>query len=206
MAQRAFFRRVPTAVLLAAAACSTTSFVSTWSAPEAQPLRLAGSKVAAVFMTRNSVARRNGEDAMAREITARGAQGVASYTVLSDDDVRNEEQARTTFEKLGFQGTVAMRVVGRETQYTYTPSYWGAYPYYGRFWGGYWGWGWGTVYQPGYLTADKIVSVETLVYSLRQDKLVWAGVSQTVDPTEINSFVSELAKAVTSKMKEAGLL
>jgi hypothetical protein len=206
MARRAFFRRIAAAVLLAAAGCSSTSFVSTWSAPDAERLRLEGSKVAAVFMTRNTVARRTGEEAMAREITARGAQGVPSYTVLSDDAIRNEEQARATFEKLGFQGTVAMRVVGKETQYTYTPSYWSSYPYYGRFWGGYWGWGWGTVYQPGYLTADKVVSVETLVYSLRQDKLVWAGVSQTVDPTELNSFVSELAKAVTGKMKDAGLL
>jgi hypothetical protein len=99
-----------------------------------------------------------------------------------------------------------MRVVGRETQYTYQPSYWSSYPYYQRFWGGYWGWGWNTVYQPGYLTADQVVSVETLVYSLRQDKLVWAGVSETVSPQEVESFIADLAKAVTKQMTKDGLL
>jgi hypothetical protein len=99
-----------------------------------------------------------------------------------------------------------MRVVGNQTQVTYTPSYWTAYPYYGHFWGGYWGWGWGSVYAPGYLETEKVVSVETLIYSLRQDQLVWAGVSRTTDPSNLDSFIEELAGAITDQMKSDGLL
>ena len=54
--------------------------------------------------------------------------------------------------------------------------------------------------------ADKIVSVETLVYSLEQDQLVWAGVSRTVDPTQIDPFIAELATVVTRQMAKDGLL
>jgi len=186
--------------------CSTTEFVSTWRSPTAQPLRLAGTKVVAVFMSKNESIRRHAEDAMAREITKRGAQGVASYTVIDERLIRDEKFARSAFERLGFAGSVVMRVVGSQTQVYYQPSYWTAYPYYGHFWGGYWGWGWGSVYAPGYLETEKVVSVETLIYSLRQDQLVWAGVSRTVDPSNLDSFIEELAGAITDQMKSDGLL
>ena len=53
---------------------------------------------------------------------------------------------------------------------------WGGY---GGFYGGFYGYGWGAAYSPGYLRTDTIVHVETLVYDLNQNKLVWAGQSKT---------------------------
>lgn len=192
--------------ILTSLGCSSTELVTSWTAPDAAPLRLTGSQVVAVFMTRNSAMRRSAEDAIAREITARGAKGVPSYTILPDEFVRDEKLARGTFERFGFAGSVTMRVVGNETQYSYTPSYWASYPYYGSYWGGYWGWGWGAVYQPGYLTTEKVVSVETLAYSFRQNKLIFAGVSKTTSPESVEKLVSELADEIASKLKDAGLL
>jgi hypothetical protein len=206
MTKPAFYRSLVAIALLATVACSSTEFVQTWTAPDAAPLRLTGSKVVAVFMTRKPALRRSAEDALAREITSRGAQGVASYTILPDELVRDEKLAQGTFEKFGMAGSVTMRVVGRETQYSYTPSYWGGYPYYGSYWGGYWGWGWGAVYQPGYLTAENVVSIESLVYSFRQNKLIFAGISKTVSPESVDQTVSELASEISSKLKDAGLL
>lgn len=186
-------------------ACSTTTFESTWRDPAARPVQLAGKKVVGIFMTNRPTIRRRAEDAMAAEISARGAQGVPAYTVLSDEEVKDPDVSKAKLEKLGFSGAVTMRVVGRETQYTYQPAYW-AGPYYHRFWGGYWGWGWGTVYAPGYLIADRVVRVETLVYSLDQDLLIWAGISRTVDPEHVEGFINELATSVTKQMEKDGLL
>jgi len=42
------------------------------------------------------------------------------------------------------------------------------------------------------------------LYSLEQDKLIWAGLSRTVDPTKIDRFITELANAVTYRMKQTG--
>ena len=44
------------------------------------------------------------------------------------------------------------------------------------------------------------------MYSLEQDKLIWAGLSRAVDPTKIDSFITELANAMTDSMKQDGLL
>ncbi|HEX7421368.1 MAG TPA: hypothetical protein VF505_15870 [Thermoanaerobaculia bacterium] len=188
-------------------ACATTTFQSTWRSPDAQPLQLRGRKVVAVFISRDPLLRQRAEDAMAREISARGAEGVPAYTFLSDRDVKDRDAAKAKAEALGFSGAVVMRVVGSETVYTYTPrsAIWISSPYR-QLWGGYWGWGWATVLQPGNLPVDRIVKIETLVYSLDQDRLVWAGVSRTLDPGRIENFIAELAEAVSRQMAREGLL
>ncbi len=203
---RTLTRSLIAVVALSTFACATTTFQSTWRSPDARPLKLSGKKVVGVFVSKNQTLRHRAEDAMAREISARGAQGVPAYTILTDEEVKDRDAAKAKLEQLGFSGAVVMRIVGTQTQYTYESAYWNR-PYYLRFWGGgYWGWGWGTVWEPGYLVADKIVSVETLVYSLEQDQLVWAGVSKTVDPAQIDPFIAELATAVTKQMSKDGLL
>jgi hypothetical protein len=71
---------------------------------------------------------------------------------------------------------------------------------------GYWEFGWGMMGRPGYLETDTIVSVETLVYSLPQDKLLWGGVSETTDPSNLDSFIKEIVKKAGEEIKKAGLL
>jgi hypothetical protein len=191
---------------LAVSACSTTTFQTQWRNPNARPIKLAGQKVVGVFMSGNPTLRRSAEDAMVRELNARGAQGVPAYTVLSDSEILDRDSAKQKLESMGFAGAVVMRVVGSQNEYRYEPgSYW-TIPRYRRFWGGYWSYGWTTVYQPGYLSVDRVVSVETLVYSFAQDELVWAGVSRTVDPKGVEAFIAELASAVAGEMTKAGLL
>src|ERR1017187_128297 len=131
-----------TALVIGALACSSTTFVSTWSAPDAKPVRLAGKKVVAVFLTKTGSVRRRAEDVMGRELNAGGAQAGPSYPILSDEEAKDPENAKAKLSSLGFEGAVVMRVVGKESDVNYVPG--GAVwigPRYHHFWG-YWGWGW----------------------------------------------------------------
>jgi hypothetical protein len=195
---------LPLLAALAVSACATTSFTSSWRAPDAQPVALAGKKVAALVMSPNESTRLAGENALAREITARGAQGIAAHTLLTDP--KDEARARQELAAAGVDGVVSMRAVGRDQQVSYTPGTWTARPYYSSFWGGYYGYGWGAVYDPGYLRTDTIVSIETLVYSNVQDKLLWAGVSNTMNPSRLDSLIHEVAGGVAKELQKAGLL
>ena len=188
----------------ALSACASTSFTSSWRAPDAQPVQLAGKKVAALVMSANQSTRLAGEDALAREITARGAQGVPAHTILTDP--KDEARAKQELATAGVDGVISMRVVGSEQQVSYTPGMYSTTPYYNRFWGGYYGYGWGSVYEPGYLQTDKMVSVETLVFSNVQDKLLWAGVSETMNPTRVDSLIHDVASGVARELQKNGLL
>ena len=192
--------------LLAVTGCATTSFTSTWRAPDAAPATLAGKKVAAMVVTPNDAVRRAAEDTLAGELTARGAQGVASYTVFEGRNHKDKDAIKAKMDQAGIDGVVVMRAVGKDKEVSYTPGMYSTMPMYGSFWGGYYGYGWGGVYDPGYLTTNTIYSVETLVYSLRQDKLIWAGTSETVNPSKVDAFVRELSGKVVDQMTKEGLL
>jgi hypothetical protein len=204
--RRLMARLLVAAVALACGACASSAFDTTWKSPDARPLHLREQKIAAVFVSRDPLLRRKAEDAMAREISRRGAIGIAAYTFLSDADVRDAEFARRKAEETGCAAAAVMRIIGRETVYRRHPPVvvW-TRPPYRRIWGDYWGWGWGTVWAPGYLTEDRVLKVETLLYLLENDELVWAGVSRTFEPFRIEDFVSEMAVAVSEELADEGL-
>lgn len=191
--------------LAATTACATTSFNSTWKAPDAKPVVLSGQKVVAFVLTKNEASRRAAEDALAREITAGGAQGVPSYTLIPDAAAPDEAKAKAQIEGAGATGVVVMRPVDTSKEVVATSTYMG--PSYGPYWGGYYGYGWGGAWGGGVdVRTNTIVTVETLVYSIPQNKLIWAGQSNTTNPSKVDAFVRELATAARREMKKAGLL
>jgi hypothetical protein len=195
-----------TAAALACAACAGTPFVSSWRAPNAEPLQIAGAKVAAVAMIDQVASRRAAEDAIARELTARGAIGVPMYTIHPDTGPSDEPAARAALEREGFTGLVVFRPLGTEREVVSTPTYWG--PAYSMYWGGYYSFGWGMPWH-GYgveIHTDKIVSVETLVYSLRQNMLVWGGQSTSINPPTFDRLIHETAIKVAKELERQGLL
>jgi hypothetical protein len=205
------FRATKHGLVLAAAttafACASTSFHSTWKAPGAGPLNFKGRKVAALIVSKEEGVRYGAEDALAREMSARGAVGIPAYSLIPKELVQDKEKAKEFLAKAQVAGVVAMRVVGKDKEVSGSPGgYWGS-PSYATFWGaGYYGWGWGGVYDPGYIRTDTIVIVETLVYSLEQDKLVWAGQSETTNPSKVGPFIQELTAKAANELKKQGLI
>jgi hypothetical protein len=84
-------------------------------------------------------------------------------------------------------------------------------PMYGGFWGGYYGYGWGSPWGPGAVAGveirtDTIVTVETLVYGLRENKLLWAGQSKTTNLRNVDGLIKDTSKQVTYELARLGLL
>jgi hypothetical protein len=202
---------IRTMVLAAAfALCGCTApFVSTWKAPDAKPFELRGAKVAAVVMMRNEAARRSAEDTLANEISAHGAQGVPMYQIFPDAKPSSETQAKAALEKAGFAGVVVLRPVSVDKEVVSTPVTYSGAPY-GGYWGGYYGYGWGSPWGPtvtgGEIRTNTIVTIETLIYSFRQNKLVWGGQSRTTNPRDVDKVVSKLSADVAKELQKEGLI
>jgi hypothetical protein len=188
-----------------------TSFKSTWKSPNAQPVHFKGQKVVALVMNPDVAVRRGAEDELARQIKLHGAVGVPAYTLVKEEDIKDKEAAKAAFEKAGILGVVSMRVVSKDKELTAAGGTNWILPAYGAFWGtdgseGYYGYGWGGVYSPSYISTNNVVGVETLVYSLRQNELVWAGQSETTNASDVNKLISQLIQGTIKEMKEAGLM
>jgi hypothetical protein len=177
--------------------------VSTWKAPGAQPIDARGSKVVAVVMAKSDVMRRAGEDRLAYEISARGAQGVALYRLLPEAEGMPEAEERGALERANAKLVVVMRPVQVE-QNLVVSQYSGSM--YGGYYGGYHAYGWGHPYGGVDVRVDTVVSIETLVYSLPENKLLWGGQSKTTNPENISELVAEVAAAAADELEHAGLI
>jgi len=192
-------------VVVGLSGCAT-GLVSSWKAVDAQPFQLRGEKVAAVVMASDQTTRRAGEHALARELSARGAQGIPMYTLLGDAHPE-ETKARVAAEQAGIVGVVVLRPVRIDKELSSTPgSYSG--PMYGAFWGGYHGLGGGSPWpvHDGGLRTDTIIIVETLVYSLTQNKLLWGGQSKTRNPANLDRLIADTAEQVADELVRQGLI
>ena len=189
-----------TAVSLLSAA---PKFTSMWKSPDAASVTFAGKKVAALVITQDDSLRVSGEESLVRELTARGLQSVATYRIVPKEELKNPDHAKGWFEKSSVDGVVAMRPVSKDKRTTYNPGVW-MNPYYSTLWG-YYGYGWGSLYIPGSYEEDTIVVVETTIYSVPLNKLLWAAVSETKNPKDLQRFVQDLVKESVKALHEQGL-
>jgi hypothetical protein len=95
------------AVLLCLNACGSTTFTSTWKAPDARRVDPIGKTIAALVISSDKKSRRDAEVYLAHELTIRGARGVAAYTLIGLDHP-NADYARARFKDAGVEGVVVM--------------------------------------------------------------------------------------------------
>ena len=181
----------------------TPKFTSTWKWMDAGTVSFAGKKVAALVISKDESLRVAGEEALVRELTGRGLQMVATYRIVPRPELETADKARVWYEKNGVEGVVALRPTSREKVVSYTPSMWVSASY-GSLWS-YYDYGWGAVYVPQRTREDTHVVVETLVFSVPRNQLVWAGVSETRNPKELQQFVKDLVGVAAKEMEKQGL-
>lgn len=182
------------AALLAAIAggCASTQITSSWRDEDLAkvPFR----KVLVVFQHSDSRLRHALERRMASDIP----NAVPAHAIFSDEEVRDVEKVKARVREQGFDSSIVMRLVSVDREVSYRPGRIYAVPgfYHGFY--GYWGYGWRTVYDPGYYRSDRVVNIATNVYSVADDKLVWASQSETFNPSSLRDAVDDVLR-VTSK-------
>lgn len=180
-----------------------TKFSSVWKTPGGAGVSFAGKKMAALVIDKDESLRMAGEESLARELTDRGFQGVPAYRLIPKEELTSADKAKGWFERAGVQGVVVLRVVNDDKRRYVQPATW-SQPYYGTLWG-YYGYGWGAVYDPGYVRDERIISLETLIYSVPRNTLVWAGMSTNDDPKSPQAVVAEVVKEAVKEMQKQGL-
>ena len=182
--------------MVALCACSTTSFTSTWKDPEVRAGALRGKTVAAIFVSKDISLRRSAEVYIANDLTNRGAKGITAYTLLADNH-GDGDAARAALKDAGVDAALIMRITGKDQKVTYTPGT--TTPYYRGF-GPYFTYGYSTIHTAGAVSTDTVVSVETLIYRLSDDKLMWASTSRTTNPDNLSTLIDETADAIVKQV------
>ncbi len=184
----------------------STKYVSIFQNPRIGQIDFTGKKVASFVVIPDEVFREGREETLADELRRRGVDCFAGYTLLPGELVKDREKSKEFLKKARVSGVVLIRLVGDEERTSYSSSVaWYSQPYYSTF-SGYWNYGWTTVYSPEYKWTDRVITLETLIYSLDTDELLWAGRSETTSPKDIKKFVKELVDAAGKELRKAGLV
>lgn len=178
-------------------------YVKTWKNPEGQPGTWKGKKVVVFAGTLMKDGRQGAEQAMVRELTKLGIQAIPAYTAIPPAAEKDLELARRILTNEGIAGALIMRVtdIRDETMVGGGQAYYMG-PTYNSFYGCY-GSGWNVV--PLDIRTKTTLVVETLVYSVVQDKLLWTGTSEAKNPEKVDKLINQLIGATRDEIKKAGL-
>jgi len=182
---------------------SATKLKSSWKNPEATAASLQLNKVVVIVSIKQENTRKYAEDKAVRILQAGGREAVASYTILTIPELEDKEHAQQKIQSMGFDGAWVMHYAGSEDEVKYHEKEedWDDYNY---FWGAYYPAA-GAIYNS--VTTNKTtVFIETTLYSFKDNKLIWSGITETKDPKNPAKVVGEIAEETTKQLQKDGLL
>ncbi|HSE42954.1 MAG TPA: hypothetical protein VLH08_19485 [Acidobacteriota bacterium] len=185
----------------------STKLKSSWKNPDANSSSLKFEKVLVVAVIGQEFTRKVAEDKVVKILKEGNstANAIPSYLVLGQEELKDKDSAKAKITEMGFDGAIVLKYAGSQDQRKYDPgegeSVW--YPYVG-FWGFY-SEGWGAVYNAT-TPNDLKVLIETMLYSIKEDKLIWAGISETKNPKNPAKVVAEIAEETTKHLQKEGLI
>jgi hypothetical protein len=184
--------------------CNSTRIVSSWCDPNKSVSINNLNKVLVVALFKDETSQRKAEDQM---VSYLNGKGVVSYEYFkSNFNLNNEEAIRQKIKLDGFDGAVTMRLVDVDKEQVYTPGETSYYPVSYRSFSGYYYNRWVYNSTPGYYTTSKTYTIETNVYSIVSDKIIWSGLTETTDPSGLQSLTNEVAERVYHQMVKDGLI
>ena len=186
------------------ASCSSSNKISnSWKNPDATPESAKFQTVAVFGMVKDQEMRRDVEEAIAGQIV--NTIAVPSYKMITKEELEDINDVKQKLNERGMEGALILSVRKVDEKTAYYSS--GMYPSAYYSFGGYYNYAWNYMYDPyAYSSTNVYVDLEILIYSLKDDQLVWYGESTSVNPEGVQQSISELAVSVKNQLVEDGLL
>lgn len=181
-------------------ACSTITVKAAWKNPSYSNHP---QKIMVIGLSKNPVLRRIFEDEFVRQIKVRGAEAIASYTVLPDMDKSDQAAIAEKVKERGADTVLITRLVSTKTVQVYIPgTVYVAPPNYGQ-WSNYYNYGYQTIYTPGYMAEEEYAVVETNMYDAASDALIWSAWSEAgitgSNESLIKSYIDTMVKTMVDQ-------
>jgi hypothetical protein len=197
---RRTFTRV-TLVLACTVGCASggsTSLTSSWRTQDSPPREL--HRVLASFVSTDLAMRRSVEDRLAAQIPG----SFPAYSAIPNLSLGNPEATREQLRRRLFDGAVVVRVMGLRADTTALPGSAGfkAYPGFYRYWQS----SWTALRDPAHIAPDAEVQVEIVVYSLADDRLLWAGRTTTTNPGSVQELLDHSVDVAVRELSSKRVL
>jgi hypothetical protein len=194
------------------AACTHMKFTEVWidENHSAHPYR--NVLVIGIADTRGN--REDFETYFVNQLNAAGVDALASIKILPDTTKIDRESVLAAIDGLGIDSAIVTHMTSiKEEEYVipsrrigvvyghgYGPGYYNYsmydyYPYVSHY-----------VTLPGYYNTHHTVSLETNLYDISNEKLVWSGKSAQFAPESVDDVIVQLTQLIISDLKKKQLL
>jgi len=184
--------------------CSKTSVTDTWKKSDyiGQPL----TSIMVVGLTKDHTHKLLWEDTMGDRLRQHGIKKVvSSLSAFPDDKKIDEKEILAYANNKGIEAVLVTRLVDTKKEKVHHPPsgayYGGAFGHYGRF-DSFYPYAYNQVYSPGYTTTQTIVLLQTNLYQVKGQELIWNMSSDTFDPSSINQLMDSVSKKVLATLKK----
>jgi len=189
--------------MIIASCSSSNKIANSWKNPDVTAEHIKFQTVAVFAMVKNTDMRRNTEEMIASQMP--NTVAIPAYRLVTNEELADIEIVKQKLRERAIEGVLVLSVRNVEQQTSYYSS--GMYPSAYYSFGGYYNYAWNYMYDPYlYSSTNVYVDIEILIYSLKDDKLVWYGESTSINPESIEQTISELAVSVKNQLVEDGLM
>ena len=194
-----------TACLFILASCSKTKLTSTWmdETRVGQPFN----HILIIGIAEKEHNRRLFEEVFTKQLKTAGVNSEVSYIILPKGIKISRDTVTAAIKGRNFDAVIVTHMVDIEKVMVYRQSMnyrtnrgyhndlYGYYPRVHSY-----------VYEPGYYTQHDVVTLETNLYEISSEKLVWSAHSRTFSPDSAQQVVDELVGLVIKDLAEKGLI
>jgi hypothetical protein len=184
--------------------CTQTKVTSAWVDPEYQGDGI--DNVFVVGLSKDGGLRRLFEDEFVTLFQQKGVQATSSYRIIPDEKLRDEKKVAQMVKESDSDAILMTRLIDirKDTQYI-PPDYVYAPPsYYHRGWHGYYNRAY--MVSPGYTVEYETAVLETNLYDLKSDKLIWSARSDAPTDGKVGKHIKDFARSIVNQLAEAGLI
>lgn len=198
-------------------ACSGPELTGSWKSSDFKgPIK----KVYIVGIAKSEMNRRVFEDSFSNHLFSMGVSTEASYRDISTSQEVNKEILAKKMAEKGCDSVLLTRLIGQRKEtvvnpgqvYGYHPGpFYGGYGSYARpgyynSWGNYYGQRYDVIYEPATTTEFVVLTVESVMYDLRTEQLIWSAQFEMVLEGGLDKMVQNYVNAAAKDLKEKGLI
>lgn len=195
-----------TSLLLLITSCSTkTTIIGEWQDDNYAKGSISNVLVLGIFSKDKPLLRRNFENGITQAFKEDGINATPSMDHMPYDVTVDSTTFEKYFKDLNVDAVVVSRLLAIDKKRDYQSGYLYTIPfsYYYGFYSFYYT---GIAYanSSGNLTTDVVVVLETNIYETADKKLIWSGISETMDPDKASDVIYSFGKTLTSTLKKEG--
>lgn len=194
--------------------CSPISRITgSWVEPSAKGKLLSGKTIFIASLTRNIKVRTELENGFTQLVAVKNIKTVKGSDYFNPEFYKKipaEKALQTQIKNSGADYVLTISLINKNSETRYVPGTRGYAPYprfgwYGGFYS-YYNYWYPMFYEPGYYVTDRTYFMETNLYDLDGNKLIWSAQSETVNPGSIDNFVNTYPKVLVDQLVKDGLL